>query len=189
MMFWAIILHTLGVQVVSIRYVPGPSNYPLLDSKYHQIRTIRFQLRVVGRSRYMRIHMYVYLHVYLYVYVYMQAHMQTHMYVNMHLYMFMYLCMYMYMYMYVYIYICMNVEPQRCCGPMLDLLQRAIPSKAISTKVLPSTENQYHDCKYRSPSYLMLGYFGLWTLRDNSCGLMRRHCDRERYLAQSNTQF
>ena len=32
-------------------YMPGPSNYPLLDSKYHQIRTIRFQLRVVGRSR------------------------------------------------------------------------------------------------------------------------------------------
>ena len=32
---------------------PGPSNYPLLDSKYHQIRTIRFQLRVVGRSRMM----------------------------------------------------------------------------------------------------------------------------------------
>ena len=30
---------------------PGPSNYPLLDYKYHQIRTIRFQLRVVGRSR------------------------------------------------------------------------------------------------------------------------------------------
>ena len=28
-----------------------PSNSPLLDSKYHQIRTIRFQLRVVGRSR------------------------------------------------------------------------------------------------------------------------------------------
>ena len=31
--------------------LPKPSNYPLLDSKYHQIRTIRFQLRVVGRSR------------------------------------------------------------------------------------------------------------------------------------------
>ena len=30
---------------------PGPSNYPLVGSKYHQIRTVRFQLRVVGRSR------------------------------------------------------------------------------------------------------------------------------------------
>ena len=29
---------------------PRPSNYPLLDSKYHQIRTIRFQLRAVGGS-------------------------------------------------------------------------------------------------------------------------------------------
>ena len=31
--------------------MPRPSNYPLLDSKYHQIRTIGFQLRVVGGSR------------------------------------------------------------------------------------------------------------------------------------------
>ena len=30
---------------------PRPSNYPVLDSKYHQIRTIKFQRRVVGRSR------------------------------------------------------------------------------------------------------------------------------------------
>ena len=33
------------------KWGPRPSNYPLLDSKYHQIRTIRFQLRVVGGSR------------------------------------------------------------------------------------------------------------------------------------------
>ena len=36
-------------------YIPSPSNYPLLDSKYYQLRTIRFQLRVVGRSRYIEI--------------------------------------------------------------------------------------------------------------------------------------
>ena len=34
---------------------PRPSNYPLLDSKHSQIRTIRFQLRVVGRSRHIPI--------------------------------------------------------------------------------------------------------------------------------------
>ena len=33
------------------RPFPRPSDYPLLDSKYHQVRTIRFQLRAVGRSR------------------------------------------------------------------------------------------------------------------------------------------
>ena len=33
-------------------YIPRPSNYPLVDSEYHQMRTIRFQLRVVGGSRY-----------------------------------------------------------------------------------------------------------------------------------------
>ena len=32
--------------------LPRPSNYPLLDSKYHQIKTIRFQLRVLGGSRF-----------------------------------------------------------------------------------------------------------------------------------------
>ena len=31
------------------RSVPAPSNYPQLSSKYHQIRTIRLQSRVVGR--------------------------------------------------------------------------------------------------------------------------------------------
>ena len=43
---------SIAVAVIIEFHLPGPSNYPLLDSKYHQIRTIRFQLRVVGRSRY-----------------------------------------------------------------------------------------------------------------------------------------
>ena len=44
----------LSVWTQSRQYLPRASNYPLLDSKYHQISTIRFQLMVVGRSGYIR---------------------------------------------------------------------------------------------------------------------------------------
>ena len=41
--------------VVSLLWaLPRPSNYPLLDSKYHQVRTIRFQLRAVGTYGYLQ---------------------------------------------------------------------------------------------------------------------------------------
>ena len=41
----------LGIPWSQNSQLPRPSNYLLLDSKYHQTRTIRFQLRVVERSR------------------------------------------------------------------------------------------------------------------------------------------
>ena len=42
--------------VPKLLYPPTPaSNYPRLDSKDYQIRTIRFELRVVGRSKSRRV--------------------------------------------------------------------------------------------------------------------------------------
>ena len=45
------ILYQAHQGLTTVFDTPRPSNCPPLDSKFHQIRTIRFYLRVVGGSR------------------------------------------------------------------------------------------------------------------------------------------